>query len=711
MGIQGFFNNFKEKSISDSNPFKFIVGAEIEPDVSRIYVDFISIIFDLIVDFPDLLNNRNDGVQEILIDQVNIRLETITSFYPNASIYIYFEAIPTIAKTVEQYARRIFRKILSDVKEDLKTKLLLNFQEFDYALISFNSPFINILADRIYQYFTDKGKEIFIEKFNPATNNVGEAEHRIIHHIANNCIEPNNKFVIYSPDADVFILSTLLTNNLTIEGRNVLVNTLRRSEPDLNIQTGRCTRTYFSIKSSVFINYLYSKIISASKNKKRLVADILFVFNILGDDFIPLFKNFTIRQIDILYEAYTRLPLDVYILDYNVGENKFNINKDNLLRFFQTPEMMSIDSLENKLKYYPPQAIEKPNSYFETNFYNRIVYDFLIENFESGYFFNESAKKIPPNGQNFGFKSVATTVPRNYNIRYDDPQVYTPTTNSSFLLAYLNTKKNTKKIIVNEANYYNINLVRIGSLVHSHEDVEPNIIVTNYLEGYQFILDLYFNDFGVVRNNFWYFRYLNTPTIEQLIRYLQINDLPTYIVSNNPPYFTGEEYQNYLASLVDRNYAIAKKAIQDTFRKRIDRIGYNDIVLLRGRGDSIIFDCVGKKYLNKCTIIGETIETPFNFLTKSRGVPTIPIVSLSRPIVQPRPVIPSPVLEFTSNSASNQVNPIPNMQGLDIKAKPFIPRGGPKPHLQGDSQQQFKLKYLKYKQKYLELKNKYTTSK
>lgn len=718
MGIQGFFNNFKKQS--DKNTQKFIVPATIEPDITRLYVDFISIIFDLIIDYPDQLNNRNDGIQEILLEHINSRLDIISNFYQNATVYVYFEAIPTVAKTIEQFARRLYRKILSDVKEDLKQRLLLNFQEFDFGLISFNSPFLNVIAERIEEHFKTIGRPIHVDKFNPITNNIGEAEHRIINHIATNLDTTDNKFVIYSPDADVFILSTLLTNNLTITGRNVIVNTLRRSEPIVNIQTGVVTREYFSIKSNIFVNYLIEKIKGTNKNRKRLVADVLFMFNILGDDFIPLFKNFSIQEVDLLYLGYSRLPVDVYILDYNETENKFTINKSNLLRFFQIPEISSIDIIQNRIRYYGASALEKPNSYFDTYFYNRIVYDYLIKCFEDGLYIDEidhikskeltdnlrkrrpthpemKVQKVPPNTNNFGLTFLRRTVPPSYDIRYDDSQIYNQ--NSTYLLKITNTPFNTKKIELNGENYTDTNLLKLENLPSGAHPIDTNLMIINYLEGYQFILDMYFNLYGVVQNNFWYYKYSNTPKIVQLIEWLSINELPDYVVSTNPPYFTGEEYLSYLNNLVTLNHKIAIESINKHLdnledKRRVTRVEYDDLILLKGRGINIVFDCKNKKYLNKCSIEGETVESPLVFLQRTR-TSSLPVLTIEP--VQP---VPKPKLRMEA------VPFVPKRQQVPSPPMDKIIVGG----VSLSDESKYKEKYLKYKSKYLELKKKFDFS-
>jgi hypothetical protein len=738
MGIQGFFKHFFGESEKLGEANKFIKISQQDDTVNRIYIDFPSIIYTLIDDFPEELNNTTAGVQDRLLEKINQRIDAIVDLYPHATIYIYLEAIPTVAKMVEQHYRRLYRKIIGDVKDDLKTKLKLTIpEEFDFSILKLDSPFNERLVSSLTTHLESKSRVVNFNIFNPAENNIGEAEHRIINHIANNLSAENNNFVIYSPDADVFILSTILTNNLNTELRRVNVNTLRISDKIVDPIDNSVSRQYFLINSNKFMDYIISKI-TTPKDRKRLIVDIIFAFNILGDDFIPLFKNFKIANINLMYEGYSQLPTDVFILDYNDGTGHFTINKNNLIGFLSTDKMLSIDELQFFIpkinKDFREDAREdaredvkkkevrkfrvnydKNNSYFTDNPYNKIVFDYLTTSIDKGLYYNQKQRGQFPNSLNFGFGFTYFNYGDSYDVSYTDPRIYNSEENERFFLNITDIEdKPEKNIELNINNYDYRDLTKLKNITqkpkygqppitpHVPTETETNELITNYLEGYQFILDLYLNLYGTVRNNFWYYKYHTTPSIRQIIDFLTTHDIPNYTdESITTTYFNVQEYGNYLQTLVQNNYDSAVRLINNSIggRQRI-KVGYNELISFSSNpvhSYNIVFNCKGKPYLNKCIVEGEHIEPPLRFLYSKRNRLYTP-PSTMQPIGIPPPPLPRgprgpPQLPRGPRGPPQQRGPPSGPQGF---------KGGSI----NQNEEEYKEKYLKYKQKYLELKNK-----
>jgi hypothetical protein len=94
MGISGFFSYFKLISQGLPNDKQFIIPLETTyPNVSHLYIDFVSMIFDVKDDFSnDIEKIPSQGEKEIFITQKIVdRLEKIFSQFPNAKVYIFFE--------------------------------------------------------------------------------------------------------------------------------------------------------------------------------------------------------------------------------------------------------------------------------------------------------------------------------------------------------------------------------------------------------------------------------------------------------------------------------------------------------------------------------------------------------------------------------------------------------------------------------------------
>jgi hypothetical protein len=137
--------------------------------------------------------------------------------------------------------------------------------------------------------------------------------------------------------------------------------------------------------------------------------------------------------------------------------------------------------------------------------------------------------------------------------------------------------------------------------------------------------------------------------------------------------------------LVTFNYNIAINSINKQLEERRDvrrvtKVEYNDLISFVRKGINIVFDCKDKKYLNKCTVEGENIESPFEFLIKVR--------------VQAQPVQAQPVQVTTVQVTPSTLRP---------DAPAFVPKavGG---FIRGLSNNDYKQKYFKYKEKYLQLK-------
>jgi hypothetical protein len=77
----------------------------------------------------------------------------------------------------------------------------------------------------------------------------------------------------------------------------------------------------------------------------------------------------------------------------------------------------------------------------------------------------------------------------------------------------------------------------------------------NYLEGLDFILDMYFNSIESPPNYFWYYKYTKAPTLDEISNYLISNEISSH--KENLPsdfdYLTREEYKSYMNCSCDKN--------------------------------------------------------------------------------------------------------------------------------------------------------------
>lgn len=585
MGIQNFFGYFFKESNNLKPNKKFIIEETIDQNVTKFYVDFVSIIHDILAENKEI-DDGTDEANDIIIQKVIDRLATLFSYYPNAKKLVFFEAIPTIAKIKEQYFRRIIRKIQNDVELDLKKRLRCEVvPRFDQQNFAIDSDFLKKVVLAIKDNFNDIEN---IEIFDYSDSSMGEAEHKIIRHIVNINFESNDVLVVASPDGDVFLLSAILTNILSHKhNKNITINTLRRSDdvPD---------RKFYKIDTQKFIKFLLSKI-DSKKNKFETINDITYVFNLIGDDFIPVFDKFkTAHAKDIfpvIFKALKNLEYDE-VLQYD--GDKFTVNKNNLLKIFEELEKSqpaNTKLFKREYKYILPVG--------EPMQLNKLLFTVLQDAFIKGYYFYERALKS--NHNNFYLTNL------NYNKNFTNA-------NSKFLVFNTEKKDNQEQyvITINKSIYKTVSMLEIDK-AKDHSEQNDQDKISNYFEGYQFILDLYFNTPGVVKNNFWYYRFNSSPTLSETIEWLKNNELPSYVppsYENQIEYFNVDQYKKFLQKLIDSNY-------EQLLPNNKTSLSYDDLVEIDSSSNKLtnrIFNCFEKKYINKCEIKREHFFDPIEFI-------------------------------------------------------------------------------------------------
>ena len=125
-----------------------------------------------------------------------------------------------------------------------------------------------------------------------------------------------NKIYFFSPDSDVILLSLISSNS-------DYINFIKHDKNMISIIDTKL------LKSTI---YNYCKIrIDKDLDLYKLINDIVFIFTIFGNDFLPKCESFIVKY-DIL------LLIDIYLinltkLDYILNEN--NIINENLYNFFE----------------------------------------------------------------------------------------------------------------------------------------------------------------------------------------------------------------------------------------------------------------------------------------------------------------------------------------------------------------------------------------
>ena len=248
---------------------------------------------------------------------------------------------------------------------------------------------------------------------------------------------------------------------------------------------------------------------------------------------------------DLLFDSY--IKNNSYILDKT---DKYRINYNNLFNYIRLLAINEEERYKLSRDYrdslVPMKKIE-PIEEFDKN---KIEYYFLINLAESGYILK---KKYPE-----------------YRLSYTE---------------------NNNILRVNRENYDIIDLFSYGFKHYNNKKM-----VINYLESFQYILDLYFN--GIENNKFWYYRFKMAPSLTDIINFSK--DIKINIEINNTKFFNKDQYDQYRKIQLDRFF---NKVIPG------DKIDYFEIYK--------IYNCLNVAFLDKCNYKVEyNFDDPIQFIKK-----------------------------------------------------------------------------------------------
>jgi hypothetical protein len=248
---------------------------------------------------------------------------------------------------------------------------------FDKNLIS---PCTDFMVDFIKELKKQKfgiGKEIVISDFNEK----GEGEKKIIIHIKKNCKIGKDNIIIYSPDADMIIMSMILDHSIWI---------LRHEQAD-------------STDSIINIENI--------KKEFNPCSEVAYIFSVFGDDFIPKIEWINVtKDIGMILSEYKKMNIRII----ENGE----INFENLQKFFsqikkfERPFMKTknrfdniipvvnnssfkyyneLNNIEKLSKEYVPEFIDEENKIEAGEYYKAMLwkykYYFLDDESVNNYYY------------------------------------------------------------------------------------------------------------------------------------------------------------------------------------------------------------------------------------------------------------------------------------------------------------------------------------
>lgn len=505
MGIERFFSAINRNfDVVD----EIMLGKKI--DCKAFLIDFNSIIH---FTSSKLLNEMNkkevdidlvkiEEIEDKIILEVKNYLDDLLSKVNTKLVYIALDGVPTLAKMLEQKKRRF----IGDLIDQLVSKYALPYN-FSKSLISPGTKFMKKVIE--YLNKEDFGVETIISD----TNDTGEGEFKILDYIRKNKIDD---FVIYSPDADLIVLSMILWT----ENSNSKIKILRfdSNTEVLNIIHINSLINYFVFYQEERIKFKLDNI--------KYIRDLCLIFTIFGNDFLP-----KIEEINVNMDLY--LLFDLYLM--NLVDNGYILNDEILIipkalhNYFSllnkySPLLERRNSLLYKyqnfnyafmVNLYLDAQSKKANDYY-------IFYLDFIDNFDFSNHYGKLQYYLSSNNE---IKNLLDnyTLKNNFNQNYIEKKLHyqkmIPTeyksTDKKHLIRMkdLSLRDRELYLINNKLDKYYYLFNPINKTIVREETKE---MVNEYLKGLSWLVNYYYKS---INDEFWFYKYHQSPSIKNLLNY------------------------------------------------------------------------------------------------------------------------------------------------------------------------------------------------
>ena len=359
MGVFKFFGQWIKKKYKDCLLFIREGGAIPSPDCFLIDANsiFYGVVRQLYIDRP--LSTFEESYKVIceamsqLISQVN----------PNTTVYISIDGVAGLCKQSQQRKRRF--KAASEALLEQEKKLegeeetLHPISGFDTIHFTAGTPYMVGLCKYIRTYFSKSSHPytfIFDDMFNP-----GEGEHKILEYIRGD--KEHRSFMIYSPDADLIMLS------LAARRPNMFV--IRPNDPketrkhDLQVDYYIIHIDRLAAKISTKYQWESNNQVVQPFIKDQFIVDVVLFLFILGNDFLPGFPYVKIQDdgIEKLFEVYRSVvPYNGFLVHPTSRQlNQKSISKMMQMMAQKEPSLLLqryVDISDDR-RYYPDEVLNK----------------------------------------------------------------------------------------------------------------------------------------------------------------------------------------------------------------------------------------------------------------------------------------------------------------------------------------------------------------
>jgi 5'-3' exonuclease len=639
-------------------------------------------------------------MDEMVIGQVVADLsEIIDRFFEQnclEHIYVSIDGVPSKGKMLEQRQRRYMGAVQVDyvtyLLDNQYTEYLKSISNTNYLMAKYKITWnttkltpgtgfmrklllrLRHVADNRLEYnFAETQKKIKTMIIS-GTDEYGEGEKKIVELIKVRKYKPDDKIVVYSPDADMIVLLQLLTTNTPMY-------ILRYDQQESAIQN---SNIYGLIDIDEYRNVLADYIIKINKKKYdpiRINYDIACFSTVMGNDFVPKINTVgNDSDIGRLLDCYAetlkevnkymvQIKNDKYRLSFTfwntfiknllVVENEFIINGPlmDMVGPYNLPTILHVFSdvnvtagnireLDRELRMWYGQmkgdmGQNQPINKYITDSIRMLrlkkalkisdvdmltiadeeVPEIIIKNMDGDRYPSLNYSLNPPVQSLKTFRHAKNIKGMN-KYQLEVYKFENALEEYKTVLDMSNSKWGPETITNFYKTNFNINIIKPNGDITD----EAKKIMSNYMEAILWVFDYYFN--GDARPNIWYYDSESAPLLKHLYQYqkdidrktfIQVHDnLENFIVTDISTYFNPVEQFAYVCPMVHRNKILLPKEYREFFKteagKKFIKTYYPDT-------DRYVEDIYNSRFpvVKQCTLLN-CVDSRFLTRCKLEGV-------------------------------------------------------------------------------------------
>lgn len=365
MGIPGLFGWLLKKYKKGT-----LISERYNGNVNELYVDANCMFHPSCFKAYEIFESKKDPkihdyslftLENYMIDTCITDLDELIQYVnPNKLLFVAVDGVAPLAKINQQRKRRYKAFLDTQIKNDIKKKYGKKINDdWTNASITPGTEFMEKLHVKLMEHLKILKTKLSCNIIYSSYHTVGEGEHKIFEYIRANKTQNKNK-IVYGLDADLIFLSIASKcNNITLIREN--------SEFDEHLQNEKFIFVSIDNIINCFNNYLISQLQNKSYElgivedyDKDYIDDIVFICNLLGNDFLPHIPTIDIKKsgLDMLIDAYVNTKIKHKKQLLEIKDHSIQINMiffDDFLCYLATLEKNWMENYNDYQKIIEPR--------------------------------------------------------------------------------------------------------------------------------------------------------------------------------------------------------------------------------------------------------------------------------------------------------------------------------------------------------------------